>query len=169
MSRNHRKNLKAARRRGQPKVTATVTGAQPGDVNAAPQAAVPAQPIPLEAAMKAMDFASKVGENIGHIAGFDEGFHQGKMAPRTAGEQRVRVQAPAAALVLNEVFAEIKKAIKGHGPMHSGHEGFAVIREELDELWDEVKADRGKQASARTEAIQVAAMAVRYVLDLDPR
>ncbi len=50
--------------------------------------------------------------------------------------------------------------------MHSPHEGYAVIREELDELWDEIKRDRGRELPAMEEAVQIAAMGVRYVLDL---
>lgn len=65
--------------------------------------------------------------------------------------------------ILAEVRVELEKAIKKHGGMCSAHEGHSVIREELDELWDEVKADRGYQDSARKEAIQVAAMGVKYI------
>lgn len=43
---------------------------------------------------------------------------------------------------------------------------YAVIAEELDELWDEVKADRGREFSGLEEAIQVSAMGLRYVLDM---
>jgi len=68
--------------------------------------------------------------------------------------------------VLTEVRAEILRAVSKHRPMNSPHEGYAVIAEELDELWDEVKEHRGRQLSAFGEAIQVAAMGVRYVADL---
>ncbi len=68
--------------------------------------------------------------------------------------------------VLAEVRAEIIKAVRKHRPMNSPHEGYAVIKEELDELWDEVKANRGRELSALEEAVQVAAMGVRYVADL---
>lgn len=106
--------------------------------------------------------------DLGQMAGRFEGFRKGALTPRTAGEQRARDQAPAVGKILSEVFKEVRKAVSKHGPMHSGHEGYAVIKEEVDELWDEIKADRGKQASAREEALQVAAMAIRYVLDIDP-
>jgi hypothetical protein len=69
--------------------------------------------------------------------------------------------------ILLEVRAEIEKAVKKHGGMASSHEGWAVIQEELDELWDEVKADRGYQKSAMGEALQVAAMGVKYIAYLD--
>ena len=71
--------------------------------------------------------------------------------------------------ILEEVFDEVRAAQAKHAPMHSPHEGSSVIREEFEELWDEVKADRGRQESARKEAIQVAATAVRYIFDIDPK
>lgn len=71
--------------------------------------------------------------------------------------------------ILFDVSEEVKRATNKHAPMVSPHEGASVIREEFDELWDEIKADRGLMLSARKEAIQLAAMAVRYVLNLDPR
>jgi hypothetical protein len=47
---------------------------------------------------------------------------------------------------------------------HSGHEGYAVILEELDELWDAVRLDATDAAGM--EAVQVAAMALRFLLEL---
>lgn len=61
---------------------------------------------------------------------------------------------------------EFMRASDKHKPMNSPHEGFAVIQEEVDELWDEVKADRGRAASALTEAVQIAAMGLRYLYDM---
>lgn len=69
-------------------------------------------------------------------------------------------------LILAEVFEEVQKAINKHPPYNSPHEGYGVILEELDELWDEIKPDRGKSLAARNEAKQVAATAIRYMLDL---
>jgi hypothetical protein len=66
------------------------------------------------------------------------------------------------ALVREELFKSMTK----HAPMHSPHEGMSVIREEADELWEHVKADTGRTTKARKEARQVAAMGLRYVLDL---
>jgi hypothetical protein len=47
---------------------------------------------------------------------------------------------------------------------HSGHEGYAVIKEELEELWEAVKID--DSSAARREAVQIAAMALRYLTDV---
>jgi len=70
-------------------------------------------------------------------------------------------------LVLARVRHEIIRAIKKHGPMTSPHEGYAVLLEEVDELWDHVKRDTAYSPEAMKEAIQVAAMGVRYVADLE--
>jgi hypothetical protein len=68
--------------------------------------------------------------------------------------------------VSNEAADELWRAINKFGPMASPHEGWAVIHEEMDELWTHVKENTGRSDAARTEAIQIAAMALRYVADL---
>lgn len=65
-----------------------------------------------------------------------------------------------------EAAAELARAMHKFGPMASPHEGWAVIHEEMDELWNHVKANTGRSSEARVEAIQIAAMALRYVADL---
>jgi hypothetical protein len=47
---------------------------------------------------------------------------------------------------------------------NSAHEGYAVILEELDEAWDEIK--RNDVEAATREMVQVAAMALRFLLDV---
>jgi hypothetical protein len=46
----------------------------------------------------------------------------------------------------------------------SPHEGAAVIREEFDEFWREVMAN--DRVRAREEAVQLAAMATRFLIDV---
>ncbi|OHV03722.1 hypothetical protein [Mycobacterium talmoniae] len=46
----------------------------------------------------------------------------------------------------------------------SADEGAMLLAEEVDELWDEVRGNRVE--SARAEAVQAAAMAVRFIADL---
>lgn len=67
-------------------------------------------------------------------------------------------------LAIAEVRAEVIRAIEKFPIFNSSHEGYAVIKEEFDELWDEVKANN--KTRAREEAVQVAAMAVRFMTDV---
>ncbi len=69
------------------------------------------------------------------------------------------------AVVVDEVVAELERATALHGPMSSAHEGYAVLQEEVDELWEEVKANIRDDDTMRAEAVQVAAMAIRFILD----
>jgi hypothetical protein len=50
-------------------------------------------------------------------------------------------------------------------PRASTHEGYACLLEEVNELWDEVK-NNGSKERLRAEAVQVAAMAVRFIQEL---
>ena len=68
--------------------------------------------------------------------------------------------------MLRKVGDECLRAFDRFHAFNSPHEGWAVIREELDELWEHVKANDGLTDAARVEAMQVAAMAVRYMVDL---
>lgn len=75
-----------------------------------------------------------------------------------------------------EAFQEVirAKGIHGNKPFNSVHEGYAVLFEEVDELWDEVKKNPRKMEGGkeehkrrmRIEAIQVAAMALRFASEL---
>lgn len=71
--------------------------------------------------------------------------------------------------LLQEVGAELTKAMRKFPSFNSPHEGWAVIYEEFHkELGDHVWNDTGRSHEARQEAIQTAAMALRYVADLVP-
>lgn len=63
-----------------------------------------------------------------------------------------------------EACQELERATKKYGSFASPHEGYAILKEEVDELWDAIKANESPQRK-REEAIQVAAMALRFVLD----
>lgn len=65
-----------------------------------------------------------------------------------------------------DVLAELSGATAKFGAFASAHEGYAVILEELDELWDEVRLKTGTREGQYTEAKQVAAMAIRFMLDV---
>jgi hypothetical protein len=70
------------------------------------------------------------------------------------------------ARILEMIDVEFGRAVNKFPSFNSGHEGKAVIEEELDELWEEIRKNKPAGAPATREAIQVAAMAMRYVFDL---
>lgn len=67
------------------------------------------------------------------------------------------------------VRSEHSRAVSNHVSLHSLHEGFAVILEELDELWEQVRKRDGDRNNAAilAELVQIAAMAARTAIDLD--
>ena len=73
--------------------------------------------------------------------------------------------------VAEEIVAEASRASALFPPMNSPHEAAAVIREEFDEYWDEVKKhntskpDRDTRPRQRDELIQLAAMCIRAITD----
>lgn len=52
---------------------------------------------------------------------------------------------------------------------NSYHEGYAVIKEEVDELWDEIKTKEKDFQAIEEEAIQVAAMAMKLLVFMRKR
>lgn len=70
--------------------------------------------------------------------------------------------------LFNAVYQEFMRARQLHKQFNSPHEGYAVILEEVEELWIEVKKRKDLRSLElmRKEAVQVAAMAVRFVYDL---
>ena len=80
--------------------------------------------------------------------------------------------------VTQEVAVEVERAMQIHRGMNSLHEAKAVIEEELDEFWEQVKINPKKLepedqklriGRLRNELIQTAAMCVRAILDLEVR
>jgi hypothetical protein len=68
--------------------------------------------------------------------------------------------------VVEDAERELVRATELYGPMVSPHEGYAVILEELDELKAEVWKKHKDPVKMREEAIQIAAMAMRFVVDI---
>ena len=66
------------------------------------------------------------------------------------------------------VTEELASARKQHGAVNSIHEGYAVILEELDEVWDEVKKKTKERDLPHLlkELIQVWAMAQKMAEDV---
>ncbi len=68
----------------------------------------------------------------------------------------------------SEAFSKIRKELLRAQTKpcsySSAHEGYAVILEGLDKLWDEVKHNR--TTLYEVEAVQVAATAIQFLIDV---
>jgi NTP pyrophosphatase (non-canonical NTP hydrolase) len=69
---------------------------------------------------------------------------------------------------LDSIVAEFNRASSIYPAFNSAHEGYAVLLEEVEELWDEVKKSPKKRdlSKIREEAVQVAVMALRFLHDV---
>ncbi|OEU63369.1 MAG: hypothetical protein BA867_08685 [Desulfobacterales bacterium S5133MH16] len=69
---------------------------------------------------------------------------------------------------IKKVLDELESANKKYPSFRSAHEGYAVIKKELDELWDEIKTSKQSQANLLmvNEAVQVAAMLIKFIESL---
>lgn len=71
--------------------------------------------------------------------------------------------------LLNEIKKEYEFANKKFPLFNSYHEGYAVLKEEVEEMWEEIKHDKVDNKQARKERIkkeiiQVAAMALKLLI-----
>jgi NTP pyrophosphatase (non-canonical NTP hydrolase) len=66
-----------------------------------------------------------------------------------------------------DVDREARRAARKHRPYSSLHEGYAVLLEEVDEFWDEVrKKEAARDSEAiREELVQIAAVACRIATE----
>lgn len=82
--------------------------------------------------------------------------HRTKSHEETIGE----------AMALNLAAEEINSAMSKFEPFNSPHEGLAVIEEEFLELREAVFWSKdSREAHMKEEAIQLAAMALRFLVD----
>jgi hypothetical protein len=63
------------------------------------------------------------------------------------------------------ILPELKRATKKFGGFASPHEGYAVILEETNELWAEIKG-KCQKPKLIEESVQTAAMAIRFLIDI---
>lgn len=65
--------------------------------------------------------------------------------------------------IFNKISNELNRAYEKHGNAQWGrHEFYAILKEEVDELWDSIKSNEPSERMEE-EAIQVAAMVFRYL------
>ena len=69
--------------------------------------------------------------------------------------------------ITDRVEKEVYRAGELYPAFHSLHEGYAVLLEEVDELWYHVKTKQGGRipGAIESECIQIAAMALRIIKD----
>uniref|UniRef100_A0A6M3J1E1 Nucleotide pyrophosphohydrolase domain-containing protein n=1 Tax=viral metagenome TaxID=1070528 RepID=A0A6M3J1E1_9ZZZZ len=65
---------------------------------------------------------------------------------------------------ISKIQAELERASNKFGKFNSTHEGYAVIQEEVDELWHAIKRNESID-QLEIEAVQVSAMALRFLID----
>lgn len=64
---------------------------------------------------------------------------------------------------LQRVEAQLQKAYDKHGKDQWGrHEFYGIIKEEFDEMWDEIKAD-GSDDTLLDEIEQIVCVCLRYI------
>ena len=71
-------------------------------------------------------------------------------------------------LILRTIKNEFIRATTNFGVFNSAHEGYAVLLEEVDELWDSIKLNQkvnNRNDKILEEAVHVAAMAIRLIYD----
>lgn len=66
------------------------------------------------------------------------------------------------------MIRELEQANRRYGiTFASPHEGYAVILEELDELFEEIRRKRPDKERLREEAIRIGAMAIKFIVSLE--
>ena len=68
--------------------------------------------------------------------------------------------------IIQKIHEEFNNAKVKHKDFETYHHGYAVILEELDELWDEIKKQKPNKENLKKEATQIAAMCIRFITDL---
>lgn len=63
---------------------------------------------------------------------------------------------------------ELLMARKKHGPFLSAHEGYAVILEELEEVWQIIKTQEAERdyEKLRKEIVQCGAMCLAFLIEI---
>jgi NTP pyrophosphatase (non-canonical NTP hydrolase) len=71
-------------------------------------------------------------------------------------------------IAVSEVVSEVENARANWPGFNSAHEGFAVLLEEVDELKEHVWTNQKRRdlPAMRKEAMQVAAMALRFMTEV---
>ncbi len=83
-------------------------------------------------------------------------------------KSKIQIQEPYPSqldLIVADVMRELELASAKFPPFPTAHHGYAVIKEELDEMWDDIK--KNNHHGMRSECVQVCAMALRFLMDTE--
>ena len=69
--------------------------------------------------------------------------------------------------ILEDLVSELDAAMRKHPSYPTEHHAYAVIKEELEEFWDEVKKQKPSKRRMREELLHVAVTAIRSIRDLE--
>jgi hypothetical protein len=69
---------------------------------------------------------------------------------------------------IKTIITEYNHTIIKHAPFHSTYEGWALIKQKVDDLWEEIKKEESSDSREvmMKEAAQIGAMAMRFIIDL---
>jgi len=71
-------------------------------------------------------------------------------------------------IATEEIKLELAKAREKHpGAFNSPHEAYGVLIEEVQEFFDEVRRQKWNREAMRKELLQIAAVSLRAIEDLD--
>ena len=71
-------------------------------------------------------------------------------------------------IIASFLLDELDRANNIYGERFSSpHEGYVVMLEELDELFEEIRQKRPDKERLREQAIQIGAMAIKFILSLE--
>lgn len=66
--------------------------------------------------------------------------------------------------IIEDVIEEVRFAESKHPSYHSSKEGYGIILEKVNELWDEVRIKNTNPSRQYTEAKHIACTAIRFMM-----
>lgn len=69
---------------------------------------------------------------------------------------------------IKAIIAEYNRAINRNGPFNSTYEGWAILIQKMEELWEEIKKVEAGNSGEKLHkyAAQIGALAMRFMVDL---
>lgn len=96
-----------------------------------------------------------------------QAFNQQLMEASLEAQLRLDAERTILYYILSAIEKEVERASRKHGPHHSAHESYGVLCEEVQEFFDEVRKQQVDKFAMRTELVQIAAVCVRAIRDLN--